>query len=102
MPQTLTTMSNVIKKVQAKLNDADGDIKDAIRIIPSADWTATVNLETYRKLLEKHPPPAQDHSVFDDTTLLPVDTVTESEVKVAVFKFDNCAAGGLYGLRPQH
>lgn len=62
---------------------------------------APVNLETYSKLLEKHPTP-EKHLVFDDSTIPRINTVTESEVKVAILKFENGSAGGIDGFRPQH
>lgn len=87
------------KKCTSKLND--GDIKGAIRILSSEDTVAPVNMEVYMKLLEKHLAPELVQK-FDDKQLPTVETVSESETKIAVFNFANGSSGGLDGLRPQH
>lgn len=88
-----------IKKVQSKLND--GDFKGAIRILSSDDTIAPFNVETYQRLLEKHPEPSIPMNLVDGTqqNILPV---LESEVRIAIFGFANGSAGGIDGLRPQH
>lgn len=79
----------------------DGDVSGAIRILSSIDSIAPVNAETYAKLLELHPAPEVEFK-FDDSADIAVDTVTESELQIAVSKFRNGSAAGLDGMRPQH
>lgn len=89
----------IIKKVQSKMNE--GDFKGAIRILTSNDTIAPFKVDTYLRLLEKHPTPnipmePTDHVAQNITPVL------ESEVNIAIFKFENGSAGGMDALRPQH
>lgn len=51
--------------------------------------------------MDKHPAPEKEIN-FDDTNLPTLDSVTESETKIAVFNFDNGSGAGIDGLRSQH
>lgn len=91
--------SMIIKKVQSKMNE--GDFKGAIRLLTSNDTIAPFKVDTYLRLLEKHPEP--------NIPVVPVENadqsvtpVLESEVNIAIFKFENGSAGGMDALRPQH
>lgn len=94
-----TPDSTRIKKAQSKLNE--GDFKGAIRILSSDDTIAPFKVETYLKLLEKHPEPKMQ-LILKDPPQQTIAPVLEPEVTKAVFRFANGSGGGIDGLRPQH
>lgn len=85
--------------MQAKL--AEGDVKGAIRILTSNDTLTPFNLETYVKMLAKHPTP-NSHVNFDDTKIPIIVPTCESEIKKSIMTFPSGSGGGMDGLKPQH
>lgn len=67
----------------------------------SNDTIAAVNLETYNKLLEKHPGPTVNVEVKDNSTveILPVSV---TEVRRSISGFAAGSSGGMDGIKPQH
>lgn len=85
--------------MQAKLSD--GDISGAIRILSSNDTIAAVNLETYNKLLEKHPEPEVNIEVQCDNEVNS-EPVSLTEVRKSISGFAAGSSAGMDGIKPQH
>jgi len=89
------------KKVQSKI--ADGDIRNAIRILTSDDTIAPKNEETLRILKEKHPFPDVKETSLNFNDSLNFDfKISDKEIKDAIFSFNPGSSGGLDSLRPRH
>ena len=86
--------------ISAKLED--GNLKAAIRLLCSDDSPADPSPDTLQKLQEKHPPASDGIADLPapqrDTAL----TVSEEDVRRAVFSFPAGSSGGPDGMRPQH
>ena len=86
--------------ISARLDD--GNLKAAIRLLCSDDSSADPSPDTLLKLQEKHPPASDEIADLPapqrDTAL----TVSEEDVRRAVFSFPAGVSGGPDGMRPQH
>lgn len=83
------TDSMIIKKVRSKMDE--GDFRGAITILTSNDTIAPFKVDTYMRLLQKHPAP--NVPVLIGSSPQTVAPVLESEISVAIFRFQNGSAG---------
>lgn len=86
-----------IKLVEAKLSH--GDVSGAILILSSNDTTASVNNETYQRILEKHPESTTAIDVDIESTA-EIKVVSGAEVKKSIFGFAAGSSDGMDGIKP--
>lgn len=90
------------RKVQGKISE--NDVKGAIRLLCSEDVLAENNLNTLKKLIEKHPKDEENQN-FPDTPIMKNNQKTTTsilDIQKAIKSFRPGSAGGLDALRPQH
>lgn len=96
---TTNLTSSLSKRIEAKV--ADGDVKNAFRLLTSEDSLAPDNEETYNILLSKHPSPSREirsPPASDSVNPLFVD---EQSVLKAIKNFKKGSAAGPDGIKPQ-
>ena len=80
----------------------DGNIKAAIRILPSDDKPAPNSATPLLNLLDKHPRPAAYKHLSPDDNLPKPLQVAEADILQVIRSFLAGSSGGPNGLRPQH
>ncbi|KAJ4426737.1 hypothetical protein ANN_26536 [Periplaneta americana] len=92
---------SLAQRIERKI--AEGDIRNAVRILSSDMGIAEYNQLTYEELLSKHPPPSRP-STFPDAPVITANhpSFSESDVLHAIKSFPQGSASGIDGLRPQH
>lgn len=80
---------------------ADGDIKNAMRLLTSEDSLAPETEETFLSLLSKHPKPSRVICLPEPPNDIAPIVVDERTVLKAVNNYKKGSAAGLDGLKPQ-
>ena len=91
--------SSISQAVSAKLED--GNVRAAVRILMSHDSPAAPSQDSFKAMLEKHPPASSNLSDLPAPDPQQCLSVTEAEVRQAILSFPTGSAGGPDGMRPQ-
>jgi len=92
--------SQLAAAVSAKVEE--GNLRAALRILCSEDKPADASDDTFHKLVERHPTPANDRTPFTEPNQSAAIQVTTSEVAHAIRTFPAGSSGGPDGIKPQH
>lgn len=92
--------NNFSKRIEAKV--ADGDVKNAFRLLASEDCLAPDNEETFNILVNKHPSPTREIKLLPAPESSNPIIVDEQTVLKAIKNFKKGSAAGPDGIKPQY